>query len=44
MSAVIEARLGLILTELRLPTVKRLALDLCTQRLRTFQVPRQASC
>ena len=31
MSAAIEARLGLILTELRLPTVKRLALDLCTQ-------------
>lgn len=31
MSAVIDARLGLILTELRLPTVKRLAADLCAQ-------------
>ena len=31
MSAALEGRLGLILTELRLPTVKRLALDLCVQ-------------
>jgi DNA replication protein DnaC len=31
MSAVLEGRLGLILTDLRLPTVKRLALDLCAQ-------------
>ncbi|UUZ66112.1 hypothetical protein LP417_23955 [Polaromonas sp. P1-6] len=26
-----DARLGLILTELRLPSIKRLALDLCAQ-------------
>lgn len=31
MSAAIDARLGLILTELRLPSIKRLALDLCAQ-------------
>jgi DNA replication protein DnaC len=31
MSAAVEGRLGLILTDLRLPTVKRLALDLCAQ-------------
>ncbi len=31
MSAALNARLGLMLTELRLPTVKRLALDLCVQ-------------
>ncbi|MGJ7512650.1 hypothetical protein [Variovorax sp. GT1P44] len=31
MSAALEGRLGLILTDLRLPTVKRLALDLCAQ-------------
>ena len=31
MSAAMEGRLGLILTDLRLPTVKRLALDLCAQ-------------
>ncbi len=31
MSAALEGRLGLILTDLRLPTVKRLALELCAQ-------------
>src|SRR5712691_4471009 len=31
MSAAMEGRLDLILTDLRLPTVKRLALELCTQ-------------
>ena len=31
MSAALYARLGLMLTELRLPTIKRLALDLCVQ-------------
>jgi len=31
MSAALNARLGLILTDLRLPTIKRLALDLCAQ-------------
>lgn len=30
--AVAGGRLGLMLTELRLPTVKRLAADLCAQR------------
>jgi len=29
MSAAMNARLDLILTELRLPSIKRLALDLC---------------
>lgn len=31
MSATINARLGPLLSELRLPTIKRLALDLCAQ-------------
>ena len=31
MSAALEGRLGLILTDLRLPTIKRLARDLCAQ-------------
>ena len=31
MSAAANARLGLMLTELRLPTMKRLAADLCAQ-------------
>ena len=31
MSATVEGRLGIILTDLRLPTVKRLALELCAQ-------------
>ena len=31
MSAATGGRLGLMLTDLRLPTVKRLALDLCAQ-------------
>ena len=31
MSAAMNARLDLILTELRLPSIKRLALDLCEQ-------------
>jgi len=31
MSAAVNARLDLILTELRLPSIKRLALDLCGQ-------------
>ena len=31
MSAAMDGRLELILTDLRLPTVKRLALELCAQ-------------
>ncbi len=31
MSAALQGRLGLILSDLRLPTVKRLALELCEQ-------------
>ena len=31
MSTAAEGRLGLLLTDLRLPTIKRLALDLCAQ-------------